>query len=85
MKTALFLLPVLPLGLAADGRIYLASLLGKLTVVKAGGDLPEVVHSADFGERIAGTPALGWSELWPPDFVIRALSVFAASALPLLP
>ncbi len=43
---------------AADGRIYLASLQGKLTVVKAGGDLPEVVHSADFGERIAGTPAL---------------------------
>jgi outer membrane protein assembly factor BamB len=43
---------------AADGRIYLASLPGKLTVVKAGGDRPEILHQADFGERILATPAL---------------------------
>ncbi len=43
---------------AADGRIYVASLPGKLTVVKAGGAKPEVLHTADFGERILATPAL---------------------------
>jgi hypothetical protein len=34
---------------AAAGRIYLASLAGKVTVVKAGGDNPEILHQADFG------------------------------------
>jgi len=43
---------------AADGKIILASLDGKVTVVKAGGETPEILHEADFGERIAGTPAL---------------------------
>ena len=43
---------------AADGRIYLFSLTGKATVVKAGGEKPEVLHQAEFGERIAATPAL---------------------------
>jgi outer membrane protein assembly factor BamB len=43
--------------IAADGRIYLASLPGKLTVIKAGGDKPEILHQADFGERIFATPA----------------------------
>jgi outer membrane protein assembly factor BamB len=43
---------------AADGRIYLASLPGKLTVVKAGGETPEILHQVDFGERIFATPAL---------------------------
>jgi outer membrane protein assembly factor BamB len=43
---------------AADGRIYLASLPGKVTVIKAGGDHPEVLHQADFKERIFATPAL---------------------------
>lgn len=43
---------------AADGRIYVASLKGKLTVVKAGGTQPEILHTADFGERILATPAL---------------------------
>jgi hypothetical protein len=49
---------------AADGRIYLASLPGKLTVVKAGGDRPEVLHEADFGERIFATPALVGENLY---------------------
>jgi outer membrane protein assembly factor BamB len=43
---------------AADGRLYLASLAGKLTVVKAGEEKPEILHQADFGDRIFATPAL---------------------------
>jgi outer membrane protein assembly factor BamB len=43
---------------AADGRIYLFSLNGKSTVVKAGGYVPETLSQSDFAERIAGTPAL---------------------------
>jgi outer membrane protein assembly factor BamB len=43
---------------AADGRIYLASLPGKVTVLKAGGTKPEVLHSVDFQSRILATPAL---------------------------
>ena len=43
---------------AADGRIYVASLPGKLSVIKAGGSKPQVLHTADFGSRILATPAL---------------------------
>jgi len=43
---------------AADGRIYVASLQGKLSVIKAGGEKPEILHQADFGARILATPAL---------------------------
>lgn len=43
---------------AADGRIFLASSLGKVTVVKAGGSAPEILHQADFGARIHATPVL---------------------------
>jgi outer membrane protein assembly factor BamB len=43
---------------AADGRIYLASVSGKLTVVKAGGEKPEILHQAEFGERIYASPAI---------------------------
>ncbi|MCC6235111.1 MAG: PQQ-binding-like beta-propeller repeat protein [Verrucomicrobiales bacterium] len=43
---------------AADGRLYVASLQGVVTVVRAGGEKPEILHRAEFGERIAGTPAL---------------------------
>jgi len=49
---------------AADGRIYLASLPGKLSVVKAGGEKPEILHQADFGERIFATPALVGERLY---------------------
>jgi outer membrane protein assembly factor BamB len=49
---------------AADGRIYVASLPGKLTVVKAGGDKPEILHQADFKERIFATPALVGDKLY---------------------
>jgi outer membrane protein assembly factor BamB len=44
-----------PIG--ADGRLYVASLNGKITVFKAGGTSPEILHQADFKERIAATPA----------------------------
>ena len=43
---------------AANGQIYLASLSGKVIVIKAGGDRPEILHQADFGDRIFATPAL---------------------------
>ena len=43
---------------AADGKIYLASVTGKVTVVKAGGNKPEILHQAEFGERIYASPAL---------------------------
>ena len=49
---------------AADGHIYLASLPGKLTVVTVGGDKPEILHQADFGERIFATPALVGNKLY---------------------
>ena len=49
---------------AADGRIYIASLPGKVTVVKAGGDQPEILHQADFGERIFATPALAGDQVY---------------------
>ena len=43
---------------AADGRVIVASLDGKVTVFAAGGDAPKLLHQADFKERIAATPAL---------------------------
>jgi len=43
---------------AADGRLYVASLPGKLTVVKTGGTAPEILHQVDFGTRILATPVL---------------------------
>ncbi len=43
---------------AADGKIYVGSVAGKLTVVKAGGDKAEVLHQVDFGERILASPAI---------------------------
>ena len=49
---------------AADKHIYLASLPGKLTVVKAGGDKPDIVHQAEFGERIFATPAIVGDKLY---------------------
>ena len=43
---------------AGDGRLYVASLPGKLTVIRMGGDKPEILHQADFGERIPATPEI---------------------------
>ena len=43
---------------AADGRLIVASLDGKVTVFAAGGDAPKILHQVDFKERIAATPAL---------------------------
>jgi outer membrane protein assembly factor BamB len=49
---------------AADGRIYLVSQPGKLTVIKAGGDKPEVLHQADFNERVFASPVLVGKNLY---------------------
>ena len=49
---------------AADGRIYVVSLDGKVTVFKAGGAAPEILHQVDFKERIAATPALVGNHLY---------------------
>jgi outer membrane protein assembly factor BamB len=49
---------------AGDGRIYVISQDGKLTVVKAGGEKPEILHQAEFGEPIFATPALIGDKLY---------------------
>jgi outer membrane protein assembly factor BamB len=49
---------------AGGGLIYLASSAGKLTVVKAGGEKPEILHQAEFGERIFASPALVGDKLY---------------------
>jgi outer membrane protein assembly factor BamB len=49
---------------AADGRIYIASVAGKVTVVRAGGEKPEILHQAQFSERIFATPALAADKLF---------------------
>jgi outer membrane protein assembly factor BamB len=43
---------------AADGKVYLASTEGKVTVLKAGGQW-EVLGVSDLGDEIHATPALG--------------------------
>jgi len=43
---------------AADGRIYFVSLNGRVSVVAAGGQKPEILRQTDFHERISATPAL---------------------------
>lgn len=42
---------------AADGKIYFASLKGVVSIIKAG-DAMEVISRTNLGEEIAGTPAL---------------------------
>jgi len=49
---------------AADGRIIVASLDGKVTVFAAGGTTPKVLHQVEFKERIAATPALAEKNLY---------------------
>jgi outer membrane protein assembly factor BamB len=49
---------------AADGRIIVTSLDGKVTVFAAGGDAPKILHQVDFKERIAATPALVENQLY---------------------
>ena len=43
---------------AAAGKVYMTSLSGKISVLRAGADALEIVAQTDFGERIAATPAL---------------------------
>jgi outer membrane protein assembly factor BamB len=57
---------------AANGHIYLISLAGKAATLAAG-DKPAVVSTADFGERIAATPAIAGDTL----YVRTATKLFA--------
>ncbi|MGI9239586.1 MAG: PQQ-binding-like beta-propeller repeat protein, partial [Verrucomicrobiales bacterium] len=43
---------------AAGEHLYVASLSGTLSVVKAGGDEPELLHQVEFDARILATPAV---------------------------
>jgi outer membrane protein assembly factor BamB len=43
---------------AANGHLYVASLDGLVSVIKAGGNEPELIHQANFGESIFATPAI---------------------------
>jgi len=47
---------------AADGKVYVASQEGKITVLKAGADW-EVLAVNDLGEEIGATPALAGGHL----------------------
>jgi outer membrane protein assembly factor BamB len=49
---------------AADGRIIVASLDGKVTVFAAGGEAPKILYQVDFKERIAATPALAQNQVY---------------------
>ncbi len=62
---------------AADGRIYVASERGRLTVIKAGGEKPEILHQADFGERILASPAIAGD-----NFYLRTASALYAFGEP---
>jgi hypothetical protein len=45
----------------------------KVAVVKAGGDRPEILHQADFGERILASPAIAGE-----NFYLRTASALYA-------
>jgi outer membrane protein assembly factor BamB len=49
---------------AADSRIIVASLDGKLTIFGAGGDKPAILHQSNFNERLATTPALAEDQVY---------------------
>jgi outer membrane protein assembly factor BamB len=48
---------------AADGRVYVANLEGKITVLKSGGQW-EILAQNDLGEEISATPALANGRLY---------------------
>jgi outer membrane protein assembly factor BamB len=62
---------------AADGRLYLTSTEGKLSVVKAGGETPQILHRAEFGERILASPAIAGD-----NFYLRTSSSLYAFGKP---
>jgi outer membrane protein assembly factor BamB len=49
---------------AANGHIYLASLDGSITVIAAGEDAPDVVHSTKLAEGVRATPAIARDTLY---------------------
>ena len=42
---------------ATDGKVYMASMTGKVSILKAAGEW-EVLHTNDLGEDIFATPAI---------------------------
>jgi hypothetical protein len=64
-----------PIG--GDGKVYLASLEGKVTVLRAGADW-QVVATSDLGETIVATPAIADSRL----FVRTEASLFCFTGRP---
>jgi outer membrane protein assembly factor BamB len=48
---------------AGDGKIYLASLEGKVTVLRAGADW-EILSTADLGEQLIATPAIAGGRVY---------------------
>ena len=42
---------------AADGKVYMAGMLGKITVLTGGGEW-EILSTSDLGEEIFATPAI---------------------------
>jgi outer membrane protein assembly factor BamB len=49
---------------AANGHIYIASLDGTITVIAAGEDTPDVVHSTKLAEPVRATPAIAHNTLY---------------------
>lgn len=52
-----------PSPVAAEGRIYICSNDGKITVLAAGAK-PEILHRAELGERVHSTPALAHNRIY---------------------
>ena len=48
---------------AADGKVYMASMLGKITVLTAAGEW-EILTTSDLGEDIFATPAIADSRMY---------------------
>jgi outer membrane protein assembly factor BamB len=61
---------------AGDGKIYFASLEGKVSVVKAGKDL-QTLSTADLGESVQATPAISGGRLYVRT--AKALYCFGAA------
>jgi hypothetical protein len=64
--------------IAADGRIYVASLAGKLTVIKAGGAKPEILPPGRLRRTRLCFASPGWRPPLPPH-TDKALRLWAIS------
>ena len=60
---------------AGDGKVYMISRNGNVTVLEAGGDWG-IASSGDFGEEVFATPAIADGQMW----VRTATAIYAFSA-----